>query len=208
MSAGRFITFEGIEGCGKTTQIALLDEYLTRKSIAHRLTREPGGTAAGEGIRRILLSESSRLTPVAELLLFYASRSQNIDEIIAPALAAGEMVIADRFYHASMAYQGFGRGVDLSLIDKLTEHVAGHCRPDLTILLDIAPETGLARARARNDASAKDECRFEAEDLRFYTRVRNGYLEIAARDPARIKVIAADRSIEDVHRDIVAAINI
>src|SRR5262245_60897124 len=109
MSTGRFISFEGIEGCGKTTQIALLDEYLTRQSIPHRLTREPGGTAVGDGIRRILLaSATTRLTPVAELLLFYASRSQNIDEIIAPALAAGELVIADRYFDASMAYQGFG----------------------------------------------------------------------------------------------------
>jgi dTMP kinase len=205
---GRFITFEGIEGCGKTTQISLLAEHLTRESIVHRLTREPGGTGAGEGIRRILLSEATRLTPVAELLLFYASRSQNIEEIIAPALAAGEMVIADRFYHASIAYQGYGRGLNLDFIARLTDEVAGRCRPDLTILLDIAPEVGLARARARNHSSLKDEGRFEAEDVRFYTRVRQGYLELAAQDPKRFRVIAADRPIEDVHRDVLAALGI
>jgi dTMP kinase len=142
------------------------------------------------------------------LLLFYASRSQNIDEIIAPALAAGELVVADRYYDASMAYQGFGRGLSLEFIEKLTAQVCGRFRPDLTILLDIAPETGLHRARSRNDASAKDEGRFEAEDLRFYTLVRNGYLELAAREPERIKVIAADRPIDVVHHDIVAAIGV
>ncbi|HEX4996583.1 MAG TPA: dTMP kinase [Terriglobia bacterium] len=206
MKGGRFIVFEGIEGCGKTTQINLFADYLNRRSIPNRLTREPGGTAVGESVRRILLaSATTRLTPTAELLLFYASRSQNIDENIRPALAAGEIVIADRFYLASMAYQGFGRGLPLEFVTQLTENVVGDCRPDVTILLDIAPEVGLARARARNNASAEDEGRFEAETTRFYTRVRSGYLELAARDPLKIKVIAADRSIEDVHHDVIAA---
>src|SRR5262245_58101658 len=122
MKQGRFISFEGIEGCGKTTQIALLSDYLKKHSIRHTITREPGGTAVGEGIRKILLtSETIHLTTASELLLFYASRSQNIHEKIRPALDRGEMVICDRYYHASMAYQGYGRGIPLDLIQKLTE---------------------------------------------------------------------------------------
>src|SRR5215831_19703989 len=118
---GRFISFEGIEGCGKTTQIAVLSEYLKKHAIPHTITREPGGTAVGEGIRKILLhSETIHLTAAAELLLFYASRSQNIEEKIKPARRRGEMVICDRFYDASMAYQGFGRGIPLDFIEKMT----------------------------------------------------------------------------------------
>ena len=144
MKHGRFVSFEGIEGCGKTTQIALLSDVLTNRAIAHSVTREPGGTAVGEGIRRILLhSETIHLTPAAELLLFYASRSQNILEKIEPALAKGEVVICDRFYHASMAYQGYGRGIPIDFIEKLTDLVCGERRPEITILLDIEPEVGL-----------------------------------------------------------------
>src|SRR5262245_9854272 len=120
MTPRRFISFAGIEGCGKTTQIAVLSDYLTQRSLRHTITREPGGTAVGESIRKILLnSETIHLTAAAELLLFYASRSQNIVEKIKPALNRGEIVICDRFYHASMAYQGFGRGIPLDFIDKL-----------------------------------------------------------------------------------------
>src|SRR5436189_1167906 len=171
MPQGRFVSFEGIEGCGKTTQIALLSEYLKKHSIAHTITREPGGTAVGEGIRKILLtSETIHLTAASELLLFYASRSQNIQEKIKPALDRGEMVICDRYYHASMAYQGYGRGIPVDFIEKLTDLVCGEQRPELTILLDIEPEIGLARARASNHKRAEDEGRFEMEDMRFSTK--------------------------------------
>src|SRR5262245_11272809 len=208
MKQGRFISFEGIEGCGKTTQIARLSEFLKSHSIAHTVTREPGGTAVGEGIRKILLhSETIHLTAASELLLFFASRSQNILEKIKPALERGEMVICDRFYHASMAYQGYGRGIPLDFISRLTELVCDRFNPELTILLDIEPAVGLARARARNHGRDEDEGRFEAEDLEFYTRVRNGYLELAKKD-SRIKVIAADRSIDEVHRDIVKVLEL
>lgn len=200
---GRFVSFEGIEGCGKTTQIGRLSDYLTMRSIPHTITREPGGTAVGEGIRRILLnSETIQITAASELLLFYASRSQNIVEKIKPALDRNEMVICDRFYHASMAYQGYGRGIPLDFIIRLTDLVCDRFRPELTILLDIEPVIGLTRARTRNHGRPEDEGRFEAEDLEFYTRVRNGYLDLASRDH-RIRVIQADRSIEDVHREIV-----
>jgi len=202
MPNGKFISFEGIEGCGKSTQIALLSEYLKKHSVPHTITREPGGTAVGEGIRKILLhSETIHLTPASELLLFYASRSQNIQEKIRPALARGEMVICDRYYHASMAYQGYGRGIPLDFIQKLTDLVCHPFRPDVTFLLDIEPEVGLARARSRNHMRTENEGRFEAEDLDFYNRVRDGYLELASADEG-IQLIYADRPIEAVHRHI------
>ena len=203
MTAGRFISFEGIEGCGKTTQIALLSEYLTGHRLPFTVTREPGGTAVGEGIRKILLhSETIHLTAASELLLFYASRSQNITEKIIPALERGEMVICDRFYDASMAYQGYGRGIPLDFIEKLTDLVCNGYRPQLTILLDIDPHVGLSRARARNQVREEDEGRFEMETLEFYSRIRNGYLELARRNPDRMRVIDADHPVEVVHRDI------
>jgi len=202
MQQGKFVSFEGIEGCGKTTQIALLSEYLKKRNIPHTITREPGGTAVGEGIRKILLnSETIHLTTASELLLFYASRSQNIQEKIKPALERGEMVICDRYYHASMAYQGYGRGIPLDFIQKLTDLVCQPYRPDMTFLLDIEPEVGLARARARNHARTENEGRFEAEDLAFYNKVRDGYLELASEDE-RIQLIYADRPIEAVHRHL------
>ena len=207
MKHGRFVSFEGIEGCGKTTQIALLSDVLKRRNILHSVTREPGGTAVGEGIRKILLhSETMHLTAIAELLLFYASRSQNILEKIQPSLEKGEVVICDRFYHASMAYQGYGRGIPIEFIEKLTDLVCGERRPEITLLLDIEPEIGLKRARARNGQRLEDEGRFELEDVAFYTRIRNGYLDLAAREPQRIRVIPADRSIEDVHRDVMRSL--
>ncbi|HVQ65263.1 MAG TPA: dTMP kinase [Terriglobia bacterium] len=203
MKHGRFVSFEGIEGCGKTTQIALLSEALSRRDISHSVTREPGGTAVGEGIRRILLhSETIHLTAAAELLLFYASRSQNILEKIEPSLARGEVVICDRFYHASMAYQGYGRGIPIEFIEKLTDLVCGERRPEITILLDIEPEVGLARARSRNSKRSEDEGRFEMEEIPFYTRIRNGYLELAARESNRIQIVAANRSIDAIHKEI------
>jgi dTMP kinase len=202
MQRGKFVSFEGIEGCGKTTQIALLSEYLTKHHIPYTVTREPGGTAVGEGIRKILLnSETIHLTAASELLLFYASRSQNILEKIKPALDRNEMVICDRYYHASMAYQGYGRGIPLDFIRKLTDLVCQPYRPDVTFLLDIEPEVGLARARARNHVRTENEGRFEAEDLEFYNKVRDGYLELASEDE-RIQIIYADRPIEAVHRHL------
>ena len=203
MRPGLFVSFEGIEGCGKSTQISRLSALLHERSISHAITREPGGTAVGEGIRKILLnSETINLTAAAELLLFYASRSQNIQEKIVPALERGEVVICDRFYDASMAYQGYGRGLPLELIEKLTDLVCAEHRPDVTILLDIDPETGLTRARARNSDQVEDEGRFEGEDLSFYARVREGYLDLAERNPDRIRMIAANRPIEEVANDI------
>ena len=203
MKPGLFVSFEGIEGCGKTTQISQLSAELNRRGVAHTLTREPGGTAVGEGIRRILLnSETIHLTPASELLLFFASRSQNIEEKIRPALDRGEVVICDRFFDASLAYQGYGRGLPLDFIDGMTGLVCGGSTPEITILLDIDTKTGLKRARERNRTQAEDEGRFEAEELKFYERVRHGYLELAARSPERIKVVPALGTIDEVQSAI------
>lgn len=199
MKPGRFVTFEGIEGCGKTTQIALLVERLEADGTPVFVTREPGGTRVGEAIRRIVLdSKTSGLTDEAELLLFYASRRQNIAEKIIPALDRGDVVISDRFYDASMAYQGYGRGLSIELISRLTDLVCRETRPDVTVLLDIDPRTGLSRARNRNAAGSSDEGRFEDEDVAFYERVRRGYLELAAREPDRIRIVPAGGSVEEV----------
>ena len=209
MTHGRFVSFEGIEGCGKTTQIGLLSEYLKNRNLPFTVTREPGGTAVGEGIRKILLhSETIHLTAASELLLFYASRSQNITEKIVPALQRGEIVICDRFYDASMAYQGYGRGIPLDFIEKVTDLVCNGYRPESTILLDIDPELGLRRARTRNGQRSEDEGRFEMEDVEFYTRIRRGYLDLAKREPNRIHTIPADRSIDEIHRDILGILKI
>jgi dTMP kinase len=203
MKPGLFVSFEGIEGCGKTTQIAALSRLLTERALPHTITREPGGTAVGDGIRKIVLNSATiHLTTPAELLLFYASRSQNIQEKIRPALERGETVICDRYFDASMAYQGYGRGVPLDFIEQLTKLVCANYRPDLTVLLDIDAKTGLGRARARNNLQVEDEGRFEAEDLEFYGRVRDGYLELARKDPERIRVIRADRTIDEVGEEI------
>lgn len=203
MKPGLFVSFEGVEGCGKTTQISKLSDLLTERDISHTVTREPGGTAVGDSIRRVLLhSETMHLTPAAELLLFYASRSQNIEEKIRPALDRKDVIICDRFFDASLAYQGYGRGLPLDFIDGLTDLVCAQYRPDLTILLDIDPVVGLRRARRRNSVQSEDEGRFEAEGFDFYQRIRQGYLELAARSPERIKVISAAGAVGEVHAEI------
>ena len=203
MRQGLFVSFEGIEGCGKTTQIDRLAKRLTEVGAGFTITREPGGTAVGEGIRQILLdSRTIHLTPEAELLLFYASRSQNIEEKIRPALDRGDIVICDRYFDASLAYQGYGRGLPLELIHRLTDLVCRENRPSVTVLLDIEPATGLQRARDRNAGQADDEGRFEAEDLDFYRRIRDGYLELAVRSPERIHVVDAEGSVEEVENRI------
>jgi dTMP kinase len=209
MKPGLFVSFEGIEGCGKTTQIERLSSLLLERGVAHTSTREPGGTAVGDGIRRILLdSETIRLTAEAELLLFYASRSQNLAEKIRPARNRGEIVLCDRYFDASLAYQGYGRGLPLGFIRSLTDLVCAGDRPDLTILFDVEPRVGLGRARSRNRYQADDEGRFEALSLEFYDRVRQGYLELARGEPARFRVIEADRPIAEIHRRVCELIGI
>jgi dTMP kinase len=206
---GSFITFEGIEGTGKSTQIALLAKHLTALGKSVVLTREPGGTPIGDQVRRVLLDPAnSALDPKAELLLYAASRAQHLAELIAPALAAGKVVLCDRFSDATLAYQGYGRGIDRELIISLDRLVTGGMRPDLTVLLDIKTAAGLARARSRNStAGLESEGRFENEELAFHDRVRQGYLALAKQDPGRFRIIDAAPQAEAVQERIRAAVD-
>ena len=180
-----FITFEGGEGCGKSTQSRLLLEKLHQQNIPVVLTREPGGTALGNEIRRVLKREQGiPISPQAELFLFAASRAQLVAELIRPALREGKVVICDRFAHSTLVYQGYGRGLDLTTVEMVNNMAAENLKPDLAILLNISPEQGLTRKRSLRD-------RFELEDLSFHRRVREGYLKMAAAEPDRWLVIDA-----------------
>lgn len=201
---GFFITFEGIEGSGKSTQIVLLATYLMahKKSIA--LTREPGGTAIGDQVRKILLDPANNaLVPRAELLLYAAGRAQHLEELIRPELKAGKVVLCDRFSDATLAYQGYGRGLDLEIIRALDRIVTDGMRPDLTVLLDIDAAAGLSRARGRNSSRGLEgEARFENEDLAFHERVRQGYRDLARREPDRFRLVDASAKPDEVQNRI------
>ncbi|MGK7346007.1 MAG: dTMP kinase [Candidatus Nitrospinota bacterium M3_3B_026] len=200
---GLLITFEGVEGSGKSTQIKLLAERLRAAGRDVELAREPGGTPAGDAIRGILLDpRTDRLDPVTELLLFSAARRELAKNVIAPAITAGKIVLVDRFADSTMAYQGFARGLDRELISVMTNIVLGGVRPDLTIVLDMPAEEGLARANGRIDAEGSEEARFEKESLEFHHRVRSGYLEIAGSDPGRVKVVEAAGEAEKIGEEV------
>jgi len=195
-----FITFEGIEGCGKSTQAEILSRVLQAETGCQVVaTREPGGCPIANQIRAILLdAENSALVPLAELLLYAAARAQHVAEVIRPALAEGKIVLCDRFTDATTAYQGHGRSLDLALIENLAQLATGGLSPDLTILLDCPEEVGIKRAMARiNATSGAREERFEQESLRFHQAVRKGYLKLAAENPARFIVIDGTRGIQE-----------
>jgi dTMP kinase len=198
-----FITFEGIEGSGKTTQLRLLAGRLPRAVV----TKEPGGTPIGDRIRAILLDpQSTGMDATTELFLYAASRRQLVAELIQPALARGEVVLCDRYTDSTLAYQGFGRLLDLDELRTLNDWATARLVPDLTLLFDLPEELGLRRARSRNDASTalQDESRFEAEDLRFHRRVREGYLSLAQSEPRRFVVIDAGGDADEVFARVVA----
>ncbi|MBU1168155.1 MAG: dTMP kinase [Proteobacteria bacterium] len=200
-----FITFEGIEGSGKTTQINHTVRFLEGKGRTCVVTREPGDTRIGKKIRQILLDPENReLVPQAELFLYAADRAQHIHERILPALKAGHDVVCDRFYDATTAYQGYARGIDLDMIQALHKQVLGTLKPDLTILFDLDPRIGLERAWKEIDRGgrADNETRFEHEALAFHDKVRAGYLELAAREPHRITIIDASLNKDEVSRTI------
>lgn len=201
---GYFITFEGVEGCGKTTQIRLLSEFLSRRGMHTVLTREPGGCPIADKIRTILLDAENRaLSPLAELMLYAAARAQHVTEVISPALKAGKIVLCDRFCDATLAYQSFGRGIDRAVIDTLNLYACQGVSPNLTVLVDCDPQTGLERARRRIEAtSGPREERFELEELAFHQRVRAGYRQLAADQPDRFLVIDGAGSIEDIFAGI------
>ena len=186
-----FITFEGVEGSGKTTQIRRLKRYLTQKGIPCKVTREPGGCPIGEKVRKILLDPDHReMVPLSELLLYEASRAQHVKEVIEPLLKRGVTVLCDRFSDATIAYQGFGRKLDLGLIQRFNRLSTQRIKPDITFLLDCPSDMGLKRAIQRNQTLKKEkEERFEREKIQFHHRVRRGYLSIAKQEPHRVKVI-------------------
>ncbi len=206
---GCFITLEGIEGCGKSTQAAKLADYLKELGYQVILTKEPGATALGTPLRKLLLNPQ-RITigAKAELFLFAADRSQHVEELILPAIKEGKIVVCDRYTDATMAYQGYARGLDKALIQDLNELAALGLSPQLTILLDLTVSEGLSRALDRNQRndSASREDRFEQEGKSFHEKVRYGYLELARAEPDRIKIIDADSSIEEIHNNIVKTV--
>ena len=200
-----FISLEGIEGCGKTTQLTHLSSYLTDKGRPFVVTSEPGGTAIGEKIRSILLDPASKgLVPFAELLLYMADRAQHIHSLIRPRLAEGKVVLCDRYFDATVVYQGFARGLDTGLICDLHRIIFEDLKPDITFLLDLQPRIGLARAWQELDSGSRcgTESRFEEETICFHEKVRAGYLELAGREPERYKIIDASRSIDETQADI------
>ena len=202
---GRFLTFEGIDGCGKTTQLRLLARAWRRRGFSVVTTREPGGTPLGERIRRLLLGRASAgMDPHAELLLMFAARAQHVRQVIRPALARGRVVLSDRFTDASLAYQGYGRGLNLAFIRRLHRVACGGLRPDLTFVIDIDPRSSVRRARRRNARARRDEGRFEREALAFYRRVRRGYRALARREPRRVKLIPGEASPERIHSRVLA----
>lgn len=196
MSRGIFITLEGPEGAGKTTQLKLLKQYLHDEGIDHVVTRDPGGTSLGKPIRRILLDAKSVIGSVTELLLYEADRAQNVSEIILPALEEGKVVFCDRYTDSTLAYQGYARGIDLDLIDKLNDVATQGLRPVRTILFDIESSAGLARLHP----SGHD--RLEREAIDFHHKVRNGYLELSKKDPQRWRKLDAAAPMHLVQEEL------
>ncbi|GAM08199.1 thymidylate kinase [Geobacter sp. OR-1] len=204
---GCFITFEGIEGCGKTTQINLLAIRLNELGYETVVTREPGGCPISDQIRSILLNgNNNAMEPLAELLLYAAARAQHVSEVISPALEADKIVLCDRFTDATLAYQGFARGLDKALIENLNQLASFSIRPHMTFLFDCPVEIGLSRAISPLDSQGVREDRFEKESLAFHQRVRDGYIGIAGQAPDRIIIIPADRQVQAVADDVFAAV--
>ncbi|MBI2119561.1 MAG: dTMP kinase [Elusimicrobia bacterium] len=201
---GFFITLEGPDGCGKTTQSKLLKEALMEKGFKVLHTREPGGTFFAEDVRRIILNPDYKISPLAELLLYEASRAQHTEEVIRPGLEKGECIICERYGDATIAYQGYGRGIALSLIEQLNSIATENLIPDLTIVLDIPAEEGLRRIKKMKGKNGGD--RLELESLYFHQRVRKGYFAIAKKNPKRVKILSAKGIVKELHQKILKEI--
>jgi dTMP kinase len=195
--AGAFITFEGIDGCGKSTQLRLLASELRVRQLDVVTTREPGGTSLGQKLRAALLDVQEQVEPLAELLVFAADRAQHVRRHLLPALAANQIVISDRYADATMAYQGAGRGFAPELIQEIVQLATGGLQPDLTLLFDLTVAESAVRTRKR--VALKHTDRLDIEDVEFHTLVRNAYLEIAKSNPDRVRVIDARRSVQETH---------
>ena len=199
----RFLTIEGGDGSGKSRQIRLLDEYLDALQVPRRLTREPGDTPLGKELRRLLLERGPRsLSREAELFMILADRAQHVREVVRPALEQGKLVVSDRFADSTLAYQGYGRGMDLDLLRRLNHEATGGTMPDLTIVLDCPVELALARAAERRDPRSAREDRFEAEGVAFQHRVRDGFLKLAAADPKRYRVVDTEAPVEVTQKQV------
>ena len=208
MSRGQFITFEGIDGCGKTTQLRAFAAWLREAGRNVVEAVEPGGTPIGREIRRVLLDPASTgMDPRTELLLYFASRAQNVAEVICPALAEGKIVVCDRFTDSTLVYQGCGRGIDSAIIRDLDRIACDGLTPDVTVLIEIDVKTSLLRARRRNDRTGAAESRIDDESAAFHTRVRDGYLALVAAEPGRFIRIDGKASIAEVGNRIREALN-
>ncbi len=196
MEKGIFITFEGTDGCGKTTQIELLKQYYENKGRKVLLTREPGAQGLGVKLREILLNYDGEVSPNCESFLFLADRAQHIDTIIKPALERGEVILCDRHTDSTIAYQGYGRGLDIEQIKMLNSIATSGLKPDLTFVFDIDTETAQKRVGKQKD-------RMESAGIEFFNRVREGYLEIAKQEPERVKVLDGTKSIEEIHNSLI-----
>lgn len=196
--SGLFITFEGVEGAGKSTQIELLRTALEEQGLRVLVTREPGGEPVAEAIRNVLLHTEEHVEPLTELLLFLAARAQITERVIRPALRAGTIVLCDRYLDSTTVYQGYARGLDLEMVRLLNRVATGGQLPDLTIVLDLDERVGIARQASRN--------RMEREDLAFHRAVRQGYLAEAAREPERFHVVNAEQSVQCVHAEVLAIV--
>ena len=198
---GLFITFEGGEGCGKSTQIAALKARFEDMGKTVVQTREPGGTALGESVRNLLQYDDAGqgMSPEAELLLFAASRAQHVRELVAPAIAEGQIVLCDRFLDSTTVYQGVARAIDSKKVDTINQFAIGDTNPDLTILIDLPPEIGLARVHARSDGQLD---RMENEAIEFFQAVRQGYLDLAKSEPKRFLVLDGNQSVEELETQI------
>ena len=199
MKKGLFITFEGIDGCGKSTQIAKASEYLNKKAVPHLVTREPGGTPLAEKIRELILSpKNSEMKNSCELLLYLSARAQHVEEKIKPAIENGTTVLCDRFQEATFAYQGFGRGYPLNLLQKLNEFTTGGLQPSKTFIFDITIECAFDRMKN----SGKTPDRLEKNSKEFYRKIREGYLALASVHPKRIKLIQGEKSIDEIFIEV------
>ncbi len=197
---GLFITLEGPDGSGKTTQSLLLARYLKRQGHKVVRTREPGGTSIAESLRRIILNPRNRISKITEVLLYEAGRAQHTSELILPALRKGKIVVCERYTDATLAYQGYGRKLDIRMVKELNRIASSGLKPDLTIFLDIDVREGLKRVKK---ISGRRMDRMERESIKFHERVRKGYLEIASREPGRIKLIRVKETPEEAHLEVV-----
>ena len=202
MDSGKLITFEGLDGCGKSTQLEKATDWLKVQGYSVLKTRQPGGTVIGQQIRSILLNpEHEELQPESELLLYLADRIQHLQDSILPAKAAGKIVLCDRFHDSTVAYQGYGRGLNLNSIESIVEHCIKPYSPDLTILLNISPETVASRLERRQEHVEKD--RLDLESLSFFKRVAQGFQELSAAEPERFVCINGEQEIELIHQEII-----